>query len=237
MFSSEHRAVDDRMSYRTTLVHSFQQNGILTQKGIPTVLFLLYDLYRLILSEWVAVHIYIERDLNTIEWRLETERDAKLEVLESFLQQLIVLKRRIFKYQKLLDEKYQSILSNHRPIWDMEFSSHAPTKQMLEADFLHVEKLCNSNATRVNQILSIIIPLISIRDGKATISQNRTLGYLTILATFLLPFNAIAAILAIPKPYGPNGDQFWIFWISSVAISIAIASILLSSLLFKAGRK
>jgi Mg2+ and Co2+ transporter CorA len=159
--------------------------------------------------------MYLERDLSTIEWRLENEKNAKLEVLESFLERLFTFRRRIFKYGRLLDEQLQSILTDHPATWDGGQSSIEHAKQMLAADFAHVQRLFNANATRINQIFSIVMPLISIRDGKASIAQNRSLGLLTVLATVLLPFNAVAAILAIPSPYGPGGDGFWVFWAAS----------------------
>src|SRR5215469_7805458 len=139
MPSVQDRDIDDRASYRTTLLHCFRHNGLLDQKGIPHPLLILQDFYRLVASEWVAVHTYLERDLGTIEWRLENEKNAKLEVLESFLEHLFTFRRRIFKYGRLLDEQLQSIVTDHPITWDGGQTSIEHTKQMLAADFAHVQ--------------------------------------------------------------------------------------------------
>jgi Mg2+ and Co2+ transporter CorA len=226
MSSPKDRDVDARTSYRTTLLHCFRHNGLLNQKGIPHPLQLLLDLYRLVASEWVVVHTYLERDLSTIEWRLENEKNVRLEVLESFLAQLFIFRRRIFKYGRLLHKQLQTILTDHPVSWDdtsgQSSSSTEQIKQLLTADFKHVQQLSNTNASRINQIVAIIIPLISIRDGKAAMAQNRNLGFLTTLATVLLPFNAIAAILAVPRPYGPGGEGFWVFWVASIVVCVVV---------------
>ena len=238
MMSSVQYRDDDWASYRTTLLHCFRHNGLLDQEGIPPPLLLLQDLYRLVASEWVAVHTYLERDLSTIEWRLENEKNTKLAVLESFLEHLFIFRRRISKYGRLLDEQLQSILMDHPVTWDGEQSSVEHIKQMLAADFTHVQRLFNANAMRINQIFGIIMPLISIRDGKASIAQNRSLGFLTALATVLLPFNAVAAILAIPSPYGPGREGFWVFWAASGVVCIVVlVSFLVYGVVFGSGAK
>jgi Mg2+ and Co2+ transporter CorA len=198
----------------------------------------LQDLYRIVASEWVTVHTYLERDLSTIEWQLENKKNAKLEVLELFLEHLFTFRRRIFKYGRLLDEQLQSILTDHPVTWNSGESSIEHVEQMLAADFTHVKRLFNANATRINQIFGIIMPLISIRDGKASIVQNRSLGFLTGLAMVLLPFSTVATILAIPSPHGPGGDHFWIFWVaSSVVCTVVLVSLLVYGVVFKSGAK
>ena len=238
MASVQDQDIDDRASYRTTLLHCFQHNGLLDQKGVPHPLLILQDFYRLMASEWVTVHTYLERDLSTIEWRLENEKNAKLEVLESFLEHLFIFRRRIVKYGRLLDEQLQSIVTGHPISWNNGHASIEYTKQMLAADFAHVQRLFNANTTRINQIFSIIMPLISIRDGKASIVQNRRLGFLTALATVLLPFNAVAATLAIPSPYGPGKEGFWVFWAASgVVCTVVLVSFLVYGVVFDSGAR
>jgi Mg2+ and Co2+ transporter CorA len=71
------------------------------------------------------------------------------------------------------------------------------------------------------------------RDDKASIAENRSLGFLTVLATVLNLFNAVAAILAIPSPYGPRGKAFWVFWTASGFVCIVVlASLLIYSVMF-----
>lgn len=135
------------------------------------------------------MHTYLERDLSSIEWRLENEKNPELEVLESFLEHLFTFRRRIFRYQGLLNELLSSIKETPTDSGSSTTPSTRETQELLIIDCRHVQTLFKRNAMRVNQILGIIIPLISIRDGKSSILQNRKLGLLTALATILLPFN------------------------------------------------
>jgi Mg2+ and Co2+ transporter CorA len=230
--------IDDRASYRTTLLHCLRHNGLLDQSGIPGHSMLLQDLYRLIASEWVAVHMYLERDLSTIEWRLEVEKAARLEILELFLDQLLVFRRRTLMYSRLIEEQMRTISTGDPKSWDGGRPSIDHAKQMLISDFAHVQRLFNPNITRINQVISIIMPLISIRDGKVSTAQNHRLGFLTAIATVLLPFNVVSTILAIPSPYGPRGENFWVFWTASGVGSImGLASFLLYSWVFNSRTK
>jgi len=125
-------------------------------------------------------------------------------------------------YTRLLDESLRIISTDHPVNWDSEESSIECNKQILVADFTHVHRLFDEDAARIEQIFSVIMPLISICDGKASIAQNRSIGFLTAFATILLPLNAVAAILAILSPYGLKGEGFWIFWAASAIVRFVV---------------
>jgi Mg2+ and Co2+ transporter CorA len=57
---------------------------------------------------------------------------------------------------------------------------------------------------------------MSVREGEESVKQNDNLTFLTLVATFVLPFNAVAAVLAIQTRYGPENEDFWVFWLVSI---------------------
>lgn len=68
--------------------------------GIPPVSSLLGDLVLMIAYEWTNVATYVERDLNTIEWRLERD-SLPIEGLSEMQQRLFSNRRRFRKYKQL----------------------------------------------------------------------------------------------------------------------------------------
>lgn len=228
----EEKDVCFRDTYHSCLVHCLKLNPILQVSAIPGPLVILHDLYRMISSEWIAVNMYIERDLNTIEWRLEIDKQATLEAFESLLNKLFIMRRRITKYESLVNEQLQSCRSCCPISWRSSPASSntssnliaSTTSQMncalssdkviyaIENDFKQVQQLIHRNTNRIMQSVALITSLMSVREGKTSIAQNQRFGFLTVLATLFLPFNTVATIVAIQTDYGPTGDNFWIFW-------------------------
>ncbi|KFA71087.1 hypothetical protein S40288_11033 [Stachybotrys chartarum IBT 40288] len=67
--------------------------------GIPSVSSVLRDLVLMISYEWTNVATYFERDLNTIEWRLERD-SLPIEALAEMQQRLFSNRRRLRKYKQ-----------------------------------------------------------------------------------------------------------------------------------------
>jgi hypothetical protein len=61
-----------RDTYLPSLVHCLDWNPALRVDAVPGPLVILQDLYRVIASKWIAVNAYVERDLNTIEYRIQS---------------------------------------------------------------------------------------------------------------------------------------------------------------------
>ena len=207
---------DSRETYRCSLVHCLEWNPNVQVVGVPHPLVILQDLYRIIASEWIAVNTYIERDLNTIEWRLEADEELTLDIFESFLGKLFILRRRIGKYKTLVDEQLELCRNQLPRAWD---SSAIVTKASIaiQKDLEQVQQLIGRNTGRLAQSVDLITSIMSVREGKTSIEQNKRLGFLTVVATVILPFNTVAAILAIQTEYGPGQINFWVFWVAAAA--------------------
>ncbi|KAL6852917.1 hypothetical protein ACO1O0_007465 [Amphichorda felina] len=55
-------------------------------------------------------------------------------------------------------------------------------------------------------------------DGRADADQ-RSLDRISYLGGLLLPVTVVSGILAIEGDYGPEGGNFWVFWVASVGVS------------------
>ncbi|KAK4097856.1 hypothetical protein N658DRAFT_561457 [Parathielavia hyrcaniae] len=76
--------------------------------------------------------------------------------------------------------------------------------------------LVTRNAERVAQLVELLISVMSVREAGLSVRQNETLTFLALVATFALPFNAVAAVLAVQTRFGPEGELFWVFWVASL---------------------
>lgn len=218
---TEPKDMDYRETYRSSFVHCLKWSPTVQVAGIPHPLVILQDLYRIIISEWIAVNTYFERDLNTIEWRLEADENVTLETFESFLGKLFILRRRIGKYKSLVDEQLELCRNQMPQAWGNSTTT-TEASIAIQNDLEQVQQLISRNVNRISQSVDLITTIMSVREGKTSIDQNETLGFLTVVATVVLPFNAVAAILAIQTEYGPGQMKFWIFWVAAVAACLFI---------------
>ncbi|CAM1504610.1 Fc.00g022010.m01.CDS01 [Cosmosporella sp. VM-42] len=104
-FEMRKKDTDTRTSYKDSLLHAFQHSSYPLSELHP--IFVLQSVARIVVSEWIATSAYVERDINTLEWRLETT-DIGLEVFEKLLEKLFILRRRINKYQALIEDQSQA---------------------------------------------------------------------------------------------------------------------------------
>lgn len=178
---------------------------------------------RIVASEWIATNLYIERDLNSMEWRLERNR-VQIHVMENFLVKLFTLRRRIGKYAQLVDEQMRLFREDHMP---EAWTAHLPVPAKgwllaVQKDSAQVRDLVGKNAERISKTVDLITSIISVRESQESVDQNGSLKFLTIIATSVLPINAVAAIMALDGDYGPRGGKFWVFFVVSVSLTIFI---------------
>jgi Mg2+ and Co2+ transporter CorA len=104
-------------------------------------------------------------------------------------------------------------ISNIRPV-DLAGS--------IENDFGNALRMALNNETRIDTILRTIESLMSIERGKSSVLQSQRAGFLTFLATILLPFNTVAAVYSMQDRYSPDGSSFWYFWASATGILVVM---------------
>jgi Mg2+ and Co2+ transporter CorA len=149
--------------------------------------------------------LYIERDLNAIEWRLQNNKDDVL-LLEFFLKQLLILRRRTGKYESLVEDHL-----NLRYPSSWLTPSSAGVQRDLVLDLQQVRDMLRRNNERISQTVPLITSLMSVIEGKHATSISQQLTFLTVLATILLPFSIFASVFGMQTEYGPGESKFWVF--------------------------
>ena len=113
-----------------------------------TPISVLEGLARIISSEWIAVGTYFERDLNSINWELETI-NVRSENHEKFLRSLYTLRRRIHRFMDLA-EQWRSLVGNGMPLaWQP--SASCPVSSRVMRDIKQVEDHLSSNSRRISE--------------------------------------------------------------------------------------
>jgi Mg2+ and Co2+ transporter CorA len=213
-------AADDRMSYRATLVKCLEQTPDLESPAAHHLMLVFQSALRLVASEWIAASSYIERDINSIEWQLENEA-VRIDGLKDFLDQLFVGRRRVRKYQALVDGQFE-LLRAGRMLPEAWRANNAPVILAdMRTDFAQVRTAMEKNSQRIAQTIQLIMSVMVVCQGEQSIQQNVLLGFLTVVATLGVPFSAVAGILGMQTRYGPGQADFGKFWrISGIVIGI-----------------
>lgn len=187
----------------------------------------LHGLYQVVASEWLLVNEYVEQELETISFVLE-HGVQRLHSLQAFLRELFAMKRRWSNYTELAQDALRQCEEHGRPSWrsptksGADASSNAITPPPLVVqDFQHV--LCRLSRTRarIESNIAVLLALVSISEAEQKLADGQGIKRLTRVASVFLPFNAVAAIMAIPKDYlGPGGTGFWIYWLVSTVVMV-----------------
>lgn len=187
---------------------------------MPRPFALLEDLSRIIASEWLVSSTYSERELNNMEVRFE--RPAKKynqQILENLLLQLMRARRRVTKYDSLVSDQLHLCPAHWKYIHNAELKGQAmcpltqasPSANHLSPlrDFDQVRIHLAQNNTRISEAIKLVMSLMSVNLNNLTVEQNRlaearnsSLAVLTGVTSFLLPFTAVTAFMAIPPESG-----------------------------------
>ena len=213
-------AVHDRRSYRATLIKCLEQTPDLELPAAHHLMLVLQCALRLVASEWIAASGYIERDTNSIDWKLENEAPG-IDGLKEFLNQLRVGRRRVRKYQELIAGQLELLRGRGMlpAAWRPE--SAPVILADMRTDFAQARTAMEKNSQRIAETWQLITSVMEVRRGEQSIQQNVLLGFLAVVATLGVPFNTVAGILGMQTTYGPGQVNFGKFWsISGVVISV-----------------
>lgn len=217
--------VQESQSDLVTLVECIRNNALLKDKKIPSQFTILQDLFRLLASEWISVNKYLERDLNNIEIRFEDpKRVLTLKALESFQERLFIMRRRVRLYMDLIDEKLQIC----GPLKPSSWIAELEVLSSIQKDLGQAKSLMQQNSSRITDSVALITSLMAVLEGKQSMAQNRRVGFLTVLATLILPLNTLIAVLSMQTDYAPGNPKFWNFFnLSWIILGLATFGLLL----------
>ncbi|KAK0640609.1 hypothetical protein B0T16DRAFT_200543 [Cercophora newfieldiana] len=228
-------------SYRTTLSalisHILKRHRDGTGSPIPTPppqLTFLEGIHRIVVAEWMVVHIYCLRDINTIEWRLQGGSGNSFKSTKEFedvLSALFGMRRRLNRYCDIVEDQRTicaargSTLStpwmpavgdpSHTGVDDAVWTD-------LVADYDDILRLLQQDFDRLQRDISYIASLLAIQQASLGTRQGRLVLVLTVLATFLLPIGTMATVLSMEGDWAPSGGKFTLFWAISVPISVVL---------------
>ncbi|KAI9800388.1 MAG: hypothetical protein M1825_004158 [Sarcosagium campestre] len=217
--------------YLSYLAASLATSQPLQRAAVNDIFVLLGDLYSLIASEWLVVDEYVNRELATIEYRLEKKMPDFRE-LQNLLQVLFVLRRRCTRYAELITDartQCQGRGQNNWPRAKDEGSVRLADESAgaLTADFEHLHaKLCKTMA-RIEKNINLLTALVSIGEAEQSLLQNEGVARLTLMAALYLPLPTVAAIMAIPGDLGPGRRRFWIYWMTVTPLTILVMLLIL----------
>ena len=209
------------LSYRLSVSPSFRQSA-------PANVFLLFsDLYFLLASEWLVADEYVNRELATIEYRLE-KGDPSFRHLQKLLKVLFVQRRRCTRYAEMIVEVRTQCQQRGQPSWPRAIDNK-DAKIMAEAlvgDFNYVHMRVGRTLARVEKNISLLTALVSIGEAEHSLLKNEGVARLTLVAALYLPFSTVAAVLSIPGNIGPGHSQFWKYWALSVPLMVVVVALL-----------
>jgi Mg2+ and Co2+ transporter CorA len=147
-----------------------------TKVGTPSEFVLLYDLFRIIASEWVVFNTYVERELNNIERWFENHQE-QCPNLHYFLNKLMTIHRRVTKYETLVRNQLQQCPChwNHAhdtPLKNNHIISGCPYRSPL-MDFDQVLDLFSYNQIRNSEAIKVATSLMTVRLTSLVLQQTQ----------------------------------------------------------------
>jgi len=202
--------VDCRISYSSTLSQCLGSTN-----GVPPLLQILHAVYQIVVSEWIVVCVCLERDLNALEWRFERSPLNDLD-LEYFSYQLMVMSRRVGKYEALITDQ---LLRNLPSYWQSATDKSDPTFSAIRADLHQAQELMRRNHDRIKEKVQLVTSMMSVRESKRSNAQNLGLVFLGLVTTIALPFNAFASVYNMNGEFAPGGSG-WPHVLNSAIVTV-----------------
>lgn len=235
------------ISYRTVLSmltkHALNRDGAPLQP--PPPFRLLEGLYRILTAEWMVLHTYHLRDINSIEWRLHRGRADTFKSTRQFedVLDLLFRMRTRLAWSISMAADQRAICAARGSALSMSWNGPRSTTPEaaddvwtdLVADYDQVLGLLRRDDDRAQENISYIASLLTIqqtgagvREAERTTEQNRMVLVLAIIATFLLPIGTASTVLGMEGDWGPGGPNFGVFWAVVLPASVVLMGSMLS---------
>jgi len=190
--------------------------------------FVLGDLYQLAGSNWMVINEYINREITTIEYKLEREEPGFRD-LEIYLKELYIHRRRITRYIELIDETKEQCAKHGPRAWPRDLTSPLAAEQAQdwEDDFANLHAWFHATSLRMEKNIRLLTALVAIGEGKQSLVENHGIARLSLLAMVFLPFSSVATILGIQGSFAPGEGKFWLFWVVAIALTTCVVGVFL----------
>lgn len=233
--------------YRTVLSmltkHALGRDGPALRPPPPYRL--LEGIYRILTAEWMVLHTYYLRDINSIVWRLHRGRAdtfTSTRQFEDVLDLLFRMRLRLAWAIGMVDDQ-RTICAARGSALSISWNGYRSTIPEaaddvwtdLVADYDQVLGLLRRDDDRAQENISYIASLLTIqqtgagvREAERTTEQNRMVLVLAIIATFLLPIGTASTVLSMEGDWGPGGPNFGVFWAVVLPASVVLMGSMLS---------
>jgi hypothetical protein len=175
---------DDDFDRRESYMKSFAKhlhNNKNTKVGTPSEFVLLYDLFRIIASEWVVFNTYVERELNNIERWFENYQEL-CPNWHYFLNKLMTIRRRLTKYEILVRNQLRQC-PGHWNTHDRPQANNPTASGRLHMstlmDFDQVLDSFSYNQTRNSEAIKVATSLMTVWLNSLVYKQTRYVGIQT----------------------------------------------------------
>lgn len=233
--------------YRTVLSmltkHALTRDGLALQP--PPPFRLLEGLYRILTAEWMVLHTYYLRDINSIEWRLHRGRADTFKSTRQFedVLDLLFRMRTRLAWSISMAADQRAICAARGSALSTSWAGPDPNSPGaaddvwtdLVADYDQVLGLLRRDDDRAQENISYIASLLTIqqtgagvREAERTAEQNRMVLVLAIIATFLLPISLASTVLSMEGDWAPGGPNFGLFWTIVLPASVVLMGSMLS---------
>jgi Mg2+ and Co2+ transporter CorA len=190
--------------------------------------FVLGDLYQLAASNWMVINEYINREITSIEYKLEREEPGFRD-LETYLKDLYIHRRRITRYHELISETKEQCSKRGPRAWPQDSTSALAAEQAQdwENDFVNLQAWFYYTSQRMEKNIRLLTALVAIGEGKQTLVENHGIARLSLLAMVFLPFSSVSTILGMQGSFAPGYGKFWLFWVVAIALTTFVVGIFL----------
>lgn len=190
--------------------------------------FMLGDLYQLSASNWMVVNEYVNREITSIEYKLEREEPGFRD-LEIYLKDLYLHRRRITRYSELTSETKFQISKRGPRAWPRDPTSDLAADQARdwEDDFSNLHAWFKATSSRIEKNIRLLTALVAISEGKQGLIESHGIGRLSLLAMVFLPFSSVAAILGMQGNFAPGDGKFWLFWVVGISLTTFVVGMFL----------
>jgi Mg2+ and Co2+ transporter CorA len=184
---------------------------------------MLIDAFHIIASEWMVVEDYLNRELMTVEFRLETS-DLSFRDLESLMKGLHTVRRRCTCYQELINNARHFCEARGQPYWPRTTTSSIAEADaaLLAKDFEKLAEKMQRIVLRTRKDIKLLIGLVAISQGNVGLQRNLGVERLTVFAALFLPFTTVATVLALPGEFAPGRGRFWVLWAVALPIFVFV---------------
>ena len=210
----------------------------------PGLLSLAYYPLRIVAAEWMNYITILDHSIKEYEYGTKSPPDFLREVerLNLNMAALQTWRRRILGSRQKLQAVVRYIAtssssSSSSPSVSSEkleeSKEHGPSKKKREKeekevstsltqDYEHILSSLRDYSVLMENMLPVLTSFAQLVDSRRSYAETANISRLTILALIFVPLSFLASLFSMNPGYGPGGDQFWVYFVVAVPVTLAV---------------